>query len=125
MTDLHFDSVDIPANTSPRSAEPNPFDGHFPADTQALRFTLDGAPTVEKDGKTKDAPAVAKLRGQSQKAANKVDRSARFKAESNGKKGKAEQTIVTVWTVAKITRERKDKDAAAAASASNPNTATA
>jgi hypothetical protein len=133
MDAIKFETVDIPAAAPSRTAEPNPFsdaikadaEGNVGTDKQALRFKVPGESHVTKDGKSKFSPAVAKLQSQAQRAANAVNRSARFKAETEGK-GKNAQSVVTVWTVPKITRQRATEgtDAAATESASNPNTAT-
>ncbi len=131
MTELSFEKVEVPAASSPRTAEPNPFDGAFPKhddpatakDESALKFTVPGESHVTKDGKSKYAPAIAKLQSQAQRAAKALGRSARFKATTEGK-GRNAHTVVTVWTVPPITRERSKPATEAQVSADNPNTAT-
>lgn len=99
-TALKFTKAEIPATVSTRVAEPNPFDGHFPADDKALSFAIDGAA---------DSPMAKKLTAQARKAAQAVDRTARVKTEQSGPKTKPVTTF-TVWTIARVTRPRGGTD---------------
>jgi hypothetical protein len=134
---LEFERVAVPANSSPANKQPNPFDGHFPADDNhggALRLRVDGG---------KESAEVKRIKSQAQKAANAFEPNDEYpkglsarvstEEETEGKGAKAKvTTVVTVWTRDKITRPRKDSDdaatpadTAAEVSADNPNTATA
>lgn len=90
--------TEIPEVTVTRTAEPNPFDGKFPADDKALQIILPG----KAEDVTKDVSKITRL---ARTAAGKVDRSARVHATPDGS-GKTARVVVKVWTVAKITRPR-------------------
>jgi len=105
--ELEFTTGEIPTETAKRTAEPNPFDGHFPSDDKSIIVKLPGT-VLTSDA---DKAAINKVKSQARKAAKAVDRTARIQenvtSEGTGK-AKHEFTVLTIWTVARITRPRKN-----------------
>ena len=102
MSEIEFNSTEIPARAKTgRTPMPNPFREVFPSDEKALSFTV---PFAE------DSTEVRRLVRQAREAAKDVDRSPQVKITETENKGKVETTL-TVWTVARITRNPKDESA--------------
>ena len=102
MSEIKFNSTEIPARAKTgRTPMPNPFREVFPSDEKALSFTV---PFAE------DSTEVRRLVRQAREAAKDVDRSPQVKITETENKGKVETTL-TVWTVARITRNPKDESA--------------
>lgn len=105
--ELNFTSVEIPAATRNRPTEPNPFDEVMPLDENAIQITLDGTSKDQND----NGAAIRKTIAQARRAANDKDRTARVKediSEQGTGKNKKTVTALTIWTVPKQTRARKN-----------------
>jgi hypothetical protein len=106
---LTFGTAPVPALKAGRTAEPNPFSEHFPTpEGQALTVTLPGTAEANKE-------KVTNLSGKARRAASALDEpmTARIQVTEEGK-GKNAATVLTIWTVAKITRKRGETEDAAA-----------
>lgn len=120
---ITFGKTTAPAIKSGRSIEPNPFDGHFPTavtkddkgevvEREALTVEYPGTP---EDNKAK----VTNLTGKARRCAEKLTPPMTARVQVNAKEddkgkpltGKNAVTVVTIWTVDKITRQSADQTA--------------
>lgn len=94
---LNIKTASIPTRTNVgRKAMPNPFDGLFPSDSEALVLTI---------AEPEDSTEANRIKRQAREAAHKVDRSPQVVTEPTEDGG----TKFTVWTVERVVRKAKDE----------------